>query len=102
MDDKKFEGRVLEGVKEGLKFQKLQKITPTKLIEHRDRWFLVSCKNGDNKSKQFLFLRFEKWFLLIDGLFKLPPVYDKREYTDNVRTIQNRESIIEQPKETNA
>ena len=82
MDKEKFESRILSIIKQSLKVQKLHKeIIPIKLVDNRDRYFLVQCENGSGRKTRLVFLRYDKWIFYIHGMSSMPNEYERREYT---------------------
>ena len=81
----KFQERIVELIKDSLPMQGLEKVlTPTTLINHRDRYFLVACRNKQNLTK-CVFLRYEEWFFYLHGLKSIPDEPNRRQYTNHVR-----------------
>ena len=85
MDQEKFQERIIEVAKNSLKLQGIRNIEPIKIVEQRDRYFLLHCKNGNSFGKR-LFLRYDEWLFCVDGLHKMPPEPERRKYTYHVRS----------------
>ena len=86
MDKDKLEKRIIGLIKESLKLQKIdKKIIPIKLIENRERYYLVQCKNGDNRKTRLVFIRYDKWLFYIHGLSNIPKIFERRKYNAKIR-----------------
>ena len=81
MYDFKFKEKILNLISGSLYIQRLnKKVQPLDLLQWQDRYFLVKCNTGRK-----VFLRYDKWFFLIEGLNKIPEIKERRHYKGEVR-----------------
>jgi len=94
VDWMKFEDRTLSKISSSLKFQGIT-LSPVKLLENRERYFLVMCEDKDTFLKRkCLFLRYDQWYFYIEGMNKLPPELERRHYKGVVRKKPEDKLII--------
>jgi hypothetical protein len=98
MDEIKFKEKILSKINESIERQKV-KIKTFDILENRDRYFLVTGMNGDNRKKKMLFLRYDDWFFYVPGLSSIPPEPERREYIDKVRTVYKDTGITPEERE---